>query len=190
MASHGKANDSAKSASGKTGDAAEKTKLNAKISSEQDAIDAVMKQIGEFYYNKYLDAGTADKGIAGFCAAIDGHKAEIERIKSKGKAAPAPAAGGGLVCSACGAQAAPGMKFCQECGAKITAPAPAPAKAAAGGAVCSACGARLAPGMKFCQECGAKITSPAPAHAAGVCRSCGNKNTPGTKFCRECGAKF
>jgi len=185
--------------------AIETTKLNSKISSEQTSINAVLKQIGEFYYNKYLETKTADKGVKGFCEAIDGHnaaiaeaKAEIERIRIKTSTpAAAPGAAGGVVCPACGAQIASGMKFCAECGAK--APAPAPAPAATGGAVCPACGAVAAPGMKFCAECGAKITAPAPAPAAAApaaetddstCPACGAEVPPGLKFCTGCGAKI
>jgi archaellum component FlaC len=128
--------DFAKNVGDKAGGAVETTKLNSKINSEQNAINAVMKQIGEFYYNKYLESGTADEGIKEFCAVIDGHnatiagaKAEIERIKTKNTAAvtapdpaasaPAPAAAGVAICPACGAEVAPGMKFCGVCGAKI-----------------------------------------------------------------------
>jgi len=89
-----KLSDFAKNVGDKTSDVIETTKLNSKISSEQNAINAVMKKIGEFYYNKYLEAKTADEGIKELCAEIDGHnaaidgaKAEIERIKTKSKAA-------------------------------------------------------------------------------------------------------
>jgi hypothetical protein len=57
------------------------SKLESKISSEQNAIDAVMKQIGEFYYSKYTEKGTADKGITGFCATIDAHNEIVGFIK-------------------------------------------------------------------------------------------------------------
>ena len=102
MAILDKLNDFAKNVSDKASDAIETAKLNSKVSSEQNAINAVLKQIGEFYYNKYLEAKTADEGIKEFCATIDGHnaaiagaKAEIERIKSKSTTTPAPAATGG-----------------------------------------------------------------------------------------------
>jgi len=124
--------DFAKSVSDKTSGAIETTKLNSKINSEQNAINAVMKQIGEFYYSKYAKSGTADEGIAGFCTTIDAHnaaiaeaKAEIERIKSKNTAAapaasaPAPVPAGGTVCPACGKENPSGMNFCGVCGAKF-----------------------------------------------------------------------
>jgi len=148
--------DFAKSVGDKASDAIETTKLNSKINSEQNAINAVMKQIGEFYYSKYIETGSADEGIAGLCTAIDAHnatiaeaKAEIERIKTKNTAppaAPAPAAAGGAVCPACGKENLSGTKFCAECGGKLEADK----------RIC-ACGAELAPGMKFCGVCGAKF---------------------------------
>jgi len=93
MAFFEKLNEIAKNVGDKAGEAIETTKLNSKINSEQNAINAVMKQIGEFCYNKYTETGAAGEGIAEFCAAIDGHKAaiaqakaEIERIKSENTA--------------------------------------------------------------------------------------------------------
>lgn len=174
----------------KASGAIETAKLNSKISSEQKEIDAVMKQIGEFYYKKYAETKTSDEGIAGFCKTIDGHnaaiteaKAEIENIKSK-TAPPAPAATGGTVCTVCGKENLPGAKFCTECGGKTAVPAPAPA--AATGTVCTACGKENLPGAKFCTECGGKTAS---AASGPVCSACGAQVAPGMKFCTACGAK-
>jgi len=178
----------------KASGAIETAKLNSKISSEQNAIDAVMKQIGEFYYKKYTETKTADESIAGFCKTIDGHnaaiaeaKAEIERIKAKTappSAAPAPAAATGMVCTVCGKENLPGAKFCTECGGKTAVPAPAPA--AGGGTVCTVCGKENLPGAKFCTECGGKTAS---AASGPVCPACGAQVAPGMKFCTACGAK-
>jgi predicted nucleic acid-binding Zn ribbon protein len=132
----------------------ETSKFNSKITSEQNAINEVMKKIGEYCYNKYTETGKADKGIAEFCTTIDGHnkaiataKVEIERIKAEREAAvsagAAPVTG---ACPACGAKNEAGRKFCSECGGKLETDK----------RIC-ACGARIAPGAKFCAECGAKI---------------------------------
>jgi hypothetical protein len=176
----------------KASGAIETSKLNSKISSEQNAIDAVMKQIGEFYYKKYAETKTADKGITEFCKTIDGHnaaiaeaKAEIERIKAKTAqppAASAPAATGGMVCTVCGKENLPGAKFCTECGGKTAAPAAS--APAASGAVCTACGKENPPGTKFCTGCGGKLEA-----GKRVC-ACGAEVAPGMKFCTACGAKI
>ena len=176
----------AKNIGDKTSGAIETTKQNSKISSEQNAINAVMAKIGEFYYNKYTETGTADEGITEFCAKIDEHnaviteaKAEIERIKAE--LAAAPAATGGLVCSACGKEGAADRKFCAECGGKLEAAKPA---VTSGGLVCPACGGANAEGKKFCAECGGKLEV-----EKRLC-VCGAEAIPGVKFCGECGAKF
>ena len=155
MAIFNKLSDLAKNVGDKAGGAIETTKLNSKISAEQNAIGAVMKQIGEFYYNKYAETGKADKNIADFCATIDKHneviaeaKAEIARIN----AASAPP--GSMVCTACGKIGAPDKKFCAECGGKLEAPPPPAAKS---GFVCTSCGKTNAEGKNFCTECGGKI---------------------------------
>ena len=154
MAIFDKVSEFAKSVGDKTSGAIETTKLDTKISAEQSSINAIMAKIGEFYYNRYAETGTADEGITEFCAAIDGHnaaiadaKAEIERIKAESEAAAsAPAAAGGLICSSCGKPGAADRKFCSECGGKLDAEK----------RIC-ACGAQVVPGKKFCGECGAKI---------------------------------
>jgi membrane protease subunit (stomatin/prohibitin family) len=188
MALLGKINQFAKNVGDKAGGAIETSKLNSKINSEQNAIDAVMKQIGEFYYAKYAETGTIDEGAAGFCTTIDGHKtaiaeanAEIERIKAANTAAasaPAPSATGGAVCTVCGKVNATDRKFCGECGGKLEIPV------APEGRVCPACGAQAAPGLKFCGECGAKLEAD-----KRIC-ACGAQVAPGARFCNECGAKF
>jgi membrane protease subunit (stomatin/prohibitin family) len=166
------------------------SKQNSKISSEQNAINEVMKKIGEFYYSKYTETGKADKGIAEFCSAIDGHnktiadaKAEIERINAEKALPSAPV--GGVACPACGNVNSVGKKFCSECGAKIEA-APAPAN----GSACPACGALNETGRKFCSECGGKLEAAAkPETKKRIC-ACGAEVAHGVRFCTECGAKF
>jgi uncharacterized OB-fold protein len=174
----------------KASGAIETAKLNSKISSEQNAIDAVIKQIGEFYYKKYAETKTVDEGIAGFCKTIDGHnaaiaeaKAEIERIKAKtALPASAPAAATGTVCTVCGKENLPGAKFCTECGGKTAVSAPATAT----GTVCTVCGKENLLGAKFCTECGGKT---AAAASGPICPACGAQVESGMKFCTACGAK-
>jgi hypothetical protein len=56
--------------------------------------------------------------------------------------APPPQAQGGVQCTACNAQIAPGARFCNGCGAA----------APAGPPVCNGCGAAVT--GKFCNSCG------------------------------------
>ena len=183
--------------SGKVSSAIETTKLNSKIRAEQTAINAVMVKIGEFYYRKYAETGSADEEISEFCAAIDGHnkaiadaKAEMERVKAANIT-------GGLVCSVCGKASSPDRKFCAECGGKLEAEVkPDEAANTAGGLVCSVCGKPGAPDNKFCAECGGKLEAEVkPAEAANtadglVCSACGKPGAPDNKFCDECGGKL
>ncbi|MCL1819145.1 MAG: zinc ribbon domain-containing protein [Oscillospiraceae bacterium] len=193
MAILDKVSEFAKNLGDKTGSAIETSNLNSKISTEQNAINAVMTKIGEFYYNKYAEEKTADDGIAEFCKTIDGHnaaiaeaKAEIERIKAAEAAAvAAPVAAGGLVCTVCGAANADGRKFCSECGGKLEEKKPT---VTAVGLVCSACGAANAADKKFCGDCGGKLEAITETKKR-VC-ACGAEVAPGEKFCGDCGAKY
>jgi predicted nucleic acid-binding Zn ribbon protein len=152
MAILDKINDFAKNVGGMTGNVIETSKLNSKISAEQNEINSLLKKIGEFYYNKYVEKGNADKGITEFCEKIDGHNKAIAGAKAE--IARVTKAAGGLVCSACGKPGAADKKFCGECGGKlVTAAAPA----AAGSLVCPACGKPNANDRKFCAECGGKL---------------------------------
>ena len=148
----------------KASDAIETTKLNSKISTEKNAITACMKQIGEYYYNKYLEDGAKEPGVAELFAEVDSHnqtiaetQAEISRIqtdnaKQAGAAstpAPpvAPAAEGEIICPSCSKANPAGTKFCGSCGAAL--PPPAPPKR-----FCPECGEAIPVGGKFCGGCG------------------------------------
>jgi len=185
-----KLNEFAKNVSDKASSALETNKLNSKINSEQNSINEQIKKIGEHYYQQYTETGSADEGIAEFCAAIDKHnaaiaeaKAEIEQIKAENAAAatdatvsppvPVPAENDFIVCPACGKANGADMKFCSECGGKLETDK----------IICT-CGAQLAPGTKFCSACGSKLEA-----EKRTC-TCGAEILPGVRFCGECGAKF
>ena len=164
----------AKNIGDKASEAIETTKLNSKISTEKNAVAECMRQIGEYYYEKYL-TGECDPDIAELCAAIDGHnkaiadtQAEIARIQAEtaaqtqartASAAPqaqaspalaqAPAAQAGFPCPSCGAINPPDTKFCAECGAKMEKSEPR--------RICPECGAVVTGDGKFCGDCGAKV---------------------------------
>jgi class 3 adenylate cyclase/tetratricopeptide (TPR) repeat protein len=59
-----------------------------------------------------------------------------------------------LVCSSCGAEAAPGQRFCGHCGHSL-------------GRACSSCGAENAPEHRFCATCGKPLENGAAAGPPG-----------------------
>ena len=154
----------AKNISDKTSSAVETSKQNQKIKAEKAAIEACVKQIGEFIYEQYQQGEAQPEAAAALCEQIDAHnaaieeaKAEIERIKTAETAAPeaapvevavevAVSAPEGAICPGCGSENLPGTKFCNNCGEKL----------AADKRVCE-CGAEVAVGVKFCGSCGAKF---------------------------------
>ena len=168
MAFFDKLSDFAKNIGDKTTDAIETGKLQSKINSEKSLAGEELKKIGEFYYNAWLNGGEIAPEILEVCTAAKAHydaadeaQAEIDRIRAENEAAKAaaaapaapevPAAPAGIVCTACGAENAPGTKFCCNCGNKLEIPAPPEPK------ICPNCGATVADGMKFCGECGQKM---------------------------------
>ena len=165
MAILGKIGDTAKNIGGKASDKisdvakniggkADETKmLNARIDSEESAIDGIYQKIGAYYYARHQSGASLPEEVAAFCAeidacnaAIDEARTEIARVNAE-NAAAAAAASGSAVCVPCGYTNAPGTKFCQECGAKLETSEKR---------VCP-CGAEAAPNVKFCGECGAKF---------------------------------
>lgn len=145
MAFFDKLNQVAKNIGDKTNDAIETTKLNSKITAEQNAAGEALKKIGEYYYTRYVSEGTAAPEILEFCLTARQHydavaaaQAEIERIKLE-NAAPAPTA-------------AP-MPTAPISAAPLT---PTPA-AAPPTRVCPVCQNQVAAGVKFCPQCGNKF---------------------------------
>lgn len=128
MAFFDKINDFAKTATEKTNNAIETTKLSAKIESEQRSINAIIQKIGEYYVKK-IDAGelldsevmSMFEGVAAGRKNIAEMRAEIENLKAPKNPAsasaeePAPAK---KFCSSCGKEISADAKFCFNCGAQ------------------------------------------------------------------------
>jgi len=197
MAFFDKLNDFANKATDKVGGAFTGSgtgvgKLNARITAEQNAIPGIFSQIGEYCYNKYVDTGGCDEGIAELCAqvdarrtAIDEAKAEIDRIKAEYAASATP----GYNPAQAGYNPAQTGYNPAQAGYNPDPPAynPAgysPAAPAVGGTFCPSCGKQNQPDMKFCMECGAKLEA-----EKRIC-VCGAEVEPGVRFCSECGAKY
>jgi len=165
MAFFDKLSDFAKNIGDKTTDAIETGKLQSKINSEKSLAGEELKKIGEFYYNAWLNGGEIAPEILEVCTAAKAHydaadeaQDEIDRIRAENEAAKAaaaapaaPAAPAGIVCTACGAENAPGTKFCCNCGNKLEIPAPPEPK------ICPNCGTKNEPGTRFCGNCGTAL---------------------------------
>ena len=106
--------DAAKTATKKSGDILEITKLNRSISTEEDKIDRLFIEIGKTIYQKYgasedLDPQLADicRQIAAVNSGIEGMKARVLLLKNI------------RTCPHCGAETDEGARFCPKCGTKI-----------------------------------------------------------------------
>lgn len=128
MAFFDKINDFAKTATEKTNNVIETTKLSAKIESEQRGINALVQKIGEYYVAK-IDAGeTLDEEVmAIFEGILNGRKnieemrAEIETIKAPKEEVPAAEkedSSNMKLCVSCGKEISADAKFCLNCGAQ------------------------------------------------------------------------
>ncbi len=128
MAFFDKINDFAKTATEKTNNVIETTKLSAKIESEQRGINALVQKIGEYYVAK-IDAGeTLDEEVmAIFEGILNGRKnieemrAEIEVIKAPKEEVPAAekeVSSNMKLCASCGKEISADAKFCLNCGAQ------------------------------------------------------------------------
>lgn len=155
----------AKNVGEKTGDMIEIGKLNAKITTETNNINAVKIKLGDICWNRFQAGDAVGADAEELCGQIKaaqdniaGLQAEIQKLKEADAAAAAAAspaaeaAPAGTPCPACGTVNAAGVKFCQSCGAKMQADAPA------ADIVCPSCGQSNAPGTRFCGGCGAKLT--------------------------------
>ncbi|WP_027398924.1 zinc ribbon domain-containing protein [Anaerovorax odorimutans] len=158
MAFFDKLNDIAKSIGDMTNDAIETNKLNSRITDERDAINELICQIGEYYYEKHRLGDTVDTEVYERMLEIDQHydaikEAEVQLDAIKVQASVDSNSGdltveGGIICPICGKQNAYETKFCQECGNKLEQPQHK---------TCPSCGMIVTDGLKFCGECGTKM---------------------------------
>ena len=122
MAFLDKINDFAKTATEKTNNAIETTKLSAKIDSEQRTLNDIIRKIGEYYVAK-IDAGeildeevmSIYEGVAASRNKIAEMRAEIESLKTP-KAPAEKENGTSKFCPFCGKELDVTAKFCLNCG--------------------------------------------------------------------------
>ena len=122
MAFLDKINDFAKTATEKTNNAIETTKLSAKIDSEQRTLNDIIRKIGEYYVAK-IDAGeildeevmSIYEGVAASRNKIAEMRAEFESLKTP-KAPAEKENGTSKFCPFCGKELDVTAKFCLNCG--------------------------------------------------------------------------
>lgn len=123
-----KLGEMAKTAADKTGDMIEIGKLSAEISSEENGIANLKGKIGDFYWQKYLSAKTAEAEILEWCEAIQAAQeriaatqAEIQLLKGQKTVNAPPVSPQNAIskCPNCGTENGVGTKFCSQCGNKL-----------------------------------------------------------------------
>jgi len=122
MAFLDKINDFAKTATEKTNNAIETTKLSAKIDSEQRTLNDIIRKIGEYYVAK-IDAGeildeevmSIYEGVSESRNKIAEMRAEIESLKTP-KAPVEKENETSKFCPFCGKELDVTAKFCLNCG--------------------------------------------------------------------------
>ena len=124
MALLDKINDFAKTATEKTNNAIEITKLSAKVESEQRNLNDIIRKIGEYYVAKIDSGEVLDEevmkifeGVSDKRKAIAEMRAEIESLKApKTPAEPPKTEDSMKFCPFCGKQRDVSAKFCLNCG--------------------------------------------------------------------------
>ena len=62
-------------------DTIETAKLNAKLIPEKKGLDAQLKKLGEYYYEKHKNGEELEEGVAEFCAGADAYQKRIEELE-------------------------------------------------------------------------------------------------------------
>ena len=121
MAFLDKINDFAKTATEKTNNAIEATKLSAKAESEQRSLNAIIQKIGEYYVAKMDNGEVLDdevmsiyEGVVASRKTITEIREEIEALKAP-KEVPSEKASSKF-CPYCGKEIEASAKFCLNCG--------------------------------------------------------------------------
>ena len=120
MAFLDKINDFAKTATEKTNNAIETTKLSAKIDSEQRTLNDIIRKIGEYYVAR-IDAGeTLDEEVMAIYEGVLASRNKITEMRSEIESLKAPKApaedSGSKFCPYCGKELDGTPKFCLNCG--------------------------------------------------------------------------
>ena len=120
MAFLDKINDFAKTATEKTNNVIESTRLSAKVDSEQRNLNSIIQKIGEYYVAK-IDAGeTLDEEVMSMYEGVVTSRKTITEIRAEIEALKGPkaeaAASEAKFCPYCGKELDVSAKFCLNCG--------------------------------------------------------------------------
>ena len=123
MAFFDKINDFAKTATEKTNNAIESTKLSVKADSEQRTLNDIIRKIGEYYVAK-MDSGeildeevmSIYEGVLACRKRIEEIRAEIEALKMPKSVSESEVSCEQKFCPFCGKELDVSAKFCLNCG--------------------------------------------------------------------------
>lgn len=167
-----KVQDLVKSASDKTSEVIEVSKLKAGIAEEKRAIQEELTKLGAIYYALYQQGEILTPDAVNICMVVDKHNTRIaekeEELKKINEAnaekKAVKTAPGEVECPECHSINPEGTKFCCDCGAKIPEIVESEAVDVTEETVeevtkktCSNCGAEVGEGKRFCSECGTKV---------------------------------
>lgn len=186
----------------KTKEVTDTAKMSAQVRSFETQKQEALEQLGQIYYNRYLQYGEILEGeaagIAGRIRQFDEQKQRIIEEMQKIK--------GTMFCPNCNTEIPVNSRFCNVCGAKIDSGQMNTMQNLMAGKVCSQCGAPLEDDQLFCINCGTKVEqTPAPVSsetieempvhaeetvAVKMCPNCGKELRAEQKFCTSCGTKL
>ena len=121
MALIDKINDFAKTATEKTNNAIEITKLSAKIDSEQRTLNDIVRKIGEYYVAKIDSGEVLDEEVMAIYEGVLASRNSIAEMRAEVEALKAPKTNSVVseeqkVCPFCGKPLDVSAKFCLHCG--------------------------------------------------------------------------
>ena len=133
-------------------DTIETSKLNAKLIPEKKGLDAQLKKLGEYYYEKHKNGEELEEGVAEFCAGADAYQKRIEELEK-------------LIAEIEEAKKLrEEQKVVAEAEAKVVeseeeaeAQTEETEKTEGDSVICPECGAANEAEMNFCCQCGAKL---------------------------------
>lgn len=145
-----KVGKAAQAAAKKSNEIVEITKINMNISSEEEKIQKIFKQIGELVFDDFKNNTDTGESVVALCQQVVTHQQTIKELKEKLMIVKNIKA-----CSNCGAELELSVTFCPKCGTKQEEPEK-PVEETAGPA-CPSCNTKYDEGTIFCSNCGQKL---------------------------------